>query len=203
MKRILTTVVAAAAVATLLVVIGSQAASSTGVHRSSTRSTHRRLLSRFSVLRSARTASSSTSSIPASKVNGLTKAGTLVTELELEPESAAPIEVGGEEAWVIPGRAGMCLAVSGAIVVNEVCGSLANAEAGRLVMVRLPRAGRVIVSGVVPNGASVTVAGTNGSTAHVPVTGNVFNYEGASLRSVSVSQIGRPATEVNIEAPIG
>lgn len=202
MKRFLTTIVAAAAVATLLAVVVSQAASSTSTPRPA-RSTHQRLTSRFSVLRPARAASSSASGMPTSTVKSLTKPGTLVAEFELEPENAAPVEIGGNKAWVVPGRAGMCLAVSGALVVNEVCGPITNAEAGRLFMVRLPSAGRVIVSGVVPNGASVTVAGTNGPSRSVPVTSNVFNYEGLPVRAVSVTPVGRPTTTTDIEGPTG
>ncbi|HEY1833574.1 MAG TPA: hypothetical protein VGG08_03995 [Solirubrobacteraceae bacterium] len=141
--------------------------------------------------------------MPAFKVEGLTKAGTLVTGYELEPENAAPIEVAGHKAWVVPGRSGMCLAVSGALVVNEVCGPLSNAETGRLMMVRLPSAGRVVVSGVVPNGAAVTVTGTSGPSRSIPVTNNVFNYEGAPVRSVSVTLAGRPTTTTDLGAPTG
>ncbi len=202
MRRFLITIVTAAAVATLLAVVVSQAAPSTSTPRL-IRSTHQRLASRFSVLRSARAASSSASGMPTSTVKSLTKSGTLVAEFELEPENAVPVEIGGSKAWVVPGRAGMCLAVSGAVVVNEVCGPINNAEAGRLFMVRLPSAGRVIVSGVVPNGASVTVAGTSGPSRNVPVASNVFNYEGTPVRAVSVTPVGRPTTTTNIEAPTG
>jgi hypothetical protein len=52
-------------------------------------------------------------------------------------------------------------------------------------MVRESSSGPVIY-GLVPDGASVTVANAGGSSSSVPVTSNVFMYADPAAQSVSV-----------------
>jgi hypothetical protein len=199
MKRSLITIVVAATAAVLAAIAVSQAAPPPGSSSKRARSTlvspaHGSLGSRFSVLRSAKVAtSSSAAALPASTVKRLTKLGTLVSEFELEPTNAVPVEIGTTQAWVIPGRSGICLAVSGALVVTEDCGPLASANARGLVMVVWPQSGPAIIYGLVPDGASVAVTNTDGSTSNVPVTSNVFMHADSSAQSVSVQPVGGPA----------
>jgi hypothetical protein len=135
------------------------------------------------------TVRSSTSSsdvpLPASTVKQLTTPGTLTSEYELEPEQAT--YDAAAHTWVIPGRGGMCLAVStpDGNYVDTGCGLIANANAGGLVMVRRSASGPVIY-GFVPPGASVTVTDADGSNASPSVTDSVFMYADPTARSVTV-----------------
>jgi hypothetical protein len=195
MKRSLITVIVAAIIAALAAIAVSAAAPTPRIPAKPTQSADRRLGSRFSVL----AGSSSGAALPAGTATHLTAPGTLVSEFALEPTSAVAVEINDTQAWVIPGRRGICLAVSGVLLTTEVCGPLANADAGCLVMVLRPSSGPVIY-GLVPDGASVTVTDTDGSSSGVPVTNNVFVRADPTAQSVSVKPIGGPAMTTVIRA---
>ena len=198
MKRSLITVVVAATTAALAAIAVAPAAPTPGSSSKLARSAHRRLDSRFSVLRTAKLAgSSSGAALPTATAKHLTEPGTLVSEFALEPANAAAVEINNTRAWVIPGRRGMCLAVSGVLVTTEACGPLASADAGGLVMVQRPSSGPVI-SGLVPDGASVTLTDTDGSSTSVPVTSNVFMRADPTALSVSVQPVGGPVMTTTI-----
>ncbi len=191
MKRILVTIFLATTTAALGAIAISQAASTPLRSSMPVRSTKRSLDGRFSILRSAKlAASSSETALPALTDKRLTEPETLVSELELEPAHASYIEINATtHGWVIPGRSGMCLAVSMSVSIVRDCGPLASADAGGLVMVRRSSSGPIIY-GLVPDGASVTVTNGDGSSSSVPVTSNVFMYADPTAQSVSVQAVG-------------
>jgi hypothetical protein len=190
MKRILITVVCATTTAVLGTIAMSQAASKPA--RSSKPV-------RFSVLRSAKlAAASSETALPALTEKHLTEPETLVSELELEPARASYVEIDATtHGWVIPGRKRICLAVATRISIVSGCGSLASADAGGLVMVQRPSTGPIIY-GVVPDGATVTVTDTDGSSNSVRVTSNVFRYAEPTAKSVSVRAGGGSAVTTTV-----
>jgi hypothetical protein len=202
MKRVLITILVAAACAAVTAITVSQAAPAPGRAQKSARATHRGINDRFSVLRSAKPASSSGVGLPASTTKHLTNPGTLVSEFELEPANAASVQVNSTHVWVIPGRRGMCLAVPEVLVIAEVCGTITNADAGGLIMEQWPKSGPAVVYGLVPDGAAVIVTDVDGSRNIVPVTSNVFSYPDSAAQSVSVQPVGQPAmtTDVNQSA---
>lgn len=187
MKRTVITVMLATAFALLAAIAISQAASTTPGRSSRvvrrTASGHERL----SVFQTAKAASASPEAmLPAVTIRHLTEAGTLDSELGLEPTRATYVQFNSAtHGWVVPGQSGMCLLVSKGIAILSDCGSLANVDAGSLVMVRESSSGPVIY-GLVPDGASVTVANAGGSSSSVPVTSNVFMYADPAAQSVSV-----------------
>jgi hypothetical protein len=195
MKRILITVFLAATAASMAAIAISEAAPTPLRSPHPARSTKRAPDGRFSVLRSAKlAASSSEAALPALTIKRLTEPGTLVSELELEPTRASYVEINAAaHAWVIPGQRGICLAVHNGIAIVTVCGTLASADAGGLVIVKRPSSGPIIY-GLVPDGASVTVTNRDGSSGCVPVTDNVFMYAGPTVQSVSVQTTGRVST---------
>jgi hypothetical protein len=111
----------------------------------------------------------------------------MVSEYKLEPAQARYIEGDGTHAWVVPGGNGICLALPTAASITTGCGSLADASTEGLLVVERPSSGLVIY-GLVPNGASVTVTNQDGSSAGVPVAGNFFAYGDPSAESVSVAK---------------
>jgi hypothetical protein len=198
-KRGFKTVLVAATVAALAAIAVSQAAPTPAPlhHVLSTRRSH---IGSFSVLHSARAATSGAAGLSAATVKHLTEPGTLVAEMELEPARSVSVEINSTQVWVTPGRNGMCLAVDEPLVEGRVCGSLANANAGGLVMVQRPISGPAVVYGVVPDGASVSITNTDGSSTSVPVTSNVFMLaDPTTAQSVSVRPVGGPVntTPVN------
>jgi hypothetical protein len=186
MKRNLINVVIASVAAALGVIAISQAATST---RAS--AVKRNGQARFSALRRGRAASSSgTSALPALTVAHLGAAGTLVSELQLEPERAQFISITADtDGWVIPGRLGMCLAIRGRISITSTCGRLSNIDTAGLIMSRESANGPVIY-GLVPDGASVAVTDRNGDTRTLTVTNDVFTASDPEAPSVSVRAAG-------------
>ena len=196
-KRILTTVLVAATSAALAAIAVSQAAPTPTHH---TRSVKRSHIGRFSVLHSAKAATSGAGGLSAATAKHLTESGTLVAEMELEPARSVSVEINSTQVWVTPGRNGMCLAVTEPLVEGRVCGSLANANAGGLVMVQRPISGPAVMYGVVPDGASVSITNSDGSSTSVPVVSNVFMHaDPTTAQSVSVRPVGGPTktTPVN------
>jgi hypothetical protein len=195
MKRMIIPMLLAAAALTAVVVSG---AASTSTVRSTAR-----LGDSFSVLSSAQLAdSTSSTTLPAVSVQHLSESGTLVAEYELEPAQARYIEINATtHAWVIPGRRGLCLAIPAfdGASTDVGCGSLASVTAGGLLVVQRPSSGPVIY-GLVPNGASVTVANQDSSSTSVPISNNAFVYHDTTARSVSI-QLGDGSTSTTTLAP--
>jgi hypothetical protein len=130
-------------------------------------------------------ASSSDTALPASTASQLTKPGTLTSEYELEPEHA--VYSAPALTWVIPGRNGMCLAMSApdGFSIATGCGKLTNADTGGLVIVRRAASGPVIY-GFAPPDASVTITNDDGSSVSPSVTDSVFMESDPTARSVTV-----------------
>lgn len=156
------------------------------------------LYRRFSVLRAARQAASSTGAgLPAASAEHLTEPGTLVSEYELEPAQVRYIDVEGTHAWVIPGSRGICLGIpsSDGYSISTTCGSLADAGTSGLLMVMRGSAGAVVY-GLVPDGDSVAVANQDGSSVGLPIASNFFAYSSPAARSVSVRKADGSTLEV-------
>jgi hypothetical protein len=146
------------------------------------------LYGRFAVLRSARLAASASpdTALPAEYAEHLVEAGTIYAKFELEPAEAHVVPVAGTSGlWVIPGRNGICLAIPDAVLITTDCGSVAKATTDGLMVVQRPSSGPVVY-GLVPDGASVSAEGMDGSATTVGVADNVFRRTAASLRAMSV-----------------
>lgn len=189
MKRVIVTIVLATTVAAFVAIAVSEASSTPA--RTSARRMSRPLRDTFSVLRSAKIAESSPeSALPANMAEHLTEPGAEVSEYELEPERAVYVGLTPtDHGWLVPGRSGICLVLpspSNPIYIGTTCASIKSAEADGLVSVERPTSGPPVAYGLVPNGASVTANDTDGSSAAVPVTGDMFLYGGETVRSVSI-----------------
>lgn len=157
----------------------------------------------FSILRSARAASATL--LPTSEAEHLTEPGTEVAGYELEPAQARSLNVDDTQAWVIPGREGLCVTIvhsgaQGAPGMNTtVCGSASlTANKGDLIVSR--ESSGVVVYGLVPNGDSVIVTNQDGSQSDIAVTSNFFKYSGSSAQSVSVRNAnGTPVETENLK----
>ena len=76
---------------------------------------------------------------------------------------------------------------SNPIYIGTTCASTTSVDAGGLISVERPTSGPPVAYGLVPNGASVTATGMDGSSTTVPITGsNLFMYGGQTVRSVSI-----------------
>jgi hypothetical protein len=154
----------------------------------------------FSVLHAVRAATADQSgALPAGVTQELTEAGSMSAQYRLEPAQAQHVTLGdGSGAWVIPGSAGVCLVVQTppATESGVVCGSVASANAGTVMLVRSdPSTGAKTVSGLAPNGSTaVTLTGDDGSTTQVPVTDNVYETSiTAKPKSITVRDAqGKP-----------
>lgn len=199
-KRILITAVLAATSAAIAAIAVSQAASSTPVRASGHARSSTMGLRYFSVLHSARVATSS-EELPASTAKHLSEPGTEDSEYGLEPADARHVQLNAStHGWVVPGQAGVCLVVpsSNGDWISTDCGSVGSANVGGLVMVARPASGPVLY-GLVPNGASVTVTNTNGSDASIPVADNVFMYADPNVQSVSVRAAGASVVTTSVD----
>jgi hypothetical protein len=181
MKRTATTTLAATLCAVFGAMAISQAAQPQRVRSG------RSLASHFAVIRSARLAGSAlTASLPANTAESLTRPGTLVSGLELEPALASNVKLRGtKHSWVVPGRRGICLVLETAREIAQDCNETAAADSRGLVMIERRDAGTGIF-GLVPNGASVSATNSDGAQLPIAVEGNVFSYEGNGIQSVSV-----------------
>jgi hypothetical protein len=191
MKRTIIPIVLAATISAVAAITISEA-SSTPVRASARRVANRSLKDTFSVLRSAKGAATSPgAALPAGTATHLTEPSAEVSEYELEPTRAAYVTLNPSvHGWVVPGRSGICLVLpspSNPIYIGTTCASTTSVDAGGLISVERPTSGPPVAYGLVPNGASVTATGTDGSSTTVPITGsNLFMYGGQTVRSVSI-----------------
>lgn len=186
MKRTLVMALVASVCATLAAVGLSQAAP----HKTNRLPTGQDAAARFAVLRSARTASATEVTLPETTASGMTAAGALDAELELEPAGAVYVRFPqAQPGWIVPGKRGMCLVVESSIEITKDCALSASAEQRGIVMIsRGPKS--TTAYGLVPDGATVSATGESGEVSSVPVEGNVFAYRSAGLRAVSVHGLG-------------
>jgi hypothetical protein len=195
-KRNLAVILFAAVVAAASAIAISQAASTPAQRSMPASASKRSLYAHFSILRSAKNASSSSAglALPALTAQDLTEPGTQVSEYELEPARAAYLQIdSATHGWVIPGRRGMCLAVSKGISLVRVCDAVVSVESSGLVMVSRSTS-RLRIFGLAPDDSSVVVTGEDGATTEVPVTSNVFTYAGPNASSVAIRTNGQAAS---------
>jgi hypothetical protein len=186
MKRIFAT----ALVASLCAALGVVGMSAAAPHKTNKLPLGGKVAGRFAILRSARTASSDEAGLPATTASSLTAPGAFDAELELEPSRAVDVRLPGEQhGWVVPGKRGICLVVASSIEITKDCALSASAAQRGIVMISRDSKSTTAY-GLVPDDASVSAIGESGEAAPVPVEDNVFAYQAASLRAVSVHSAG-------------
>lgn len=186
MKRIPTTALAA----TLCAALGAVGMSQADTHTTGRRLAIRNSAAKFAVLRSARKASSSETALPPTTASDLTSSGAMDAALELEPARAAYVRFPqAQHGWVVPGRRGVCLVVASSTEITTDCAPSESAQQRGIVMISRDSKSTTAY-GLVPDGASVSASGEGGGPSQVPVEDNVFAYQSAGLRSVSVHDGG-------------
>ena len=194
MKRTATATLAVGVCATFGAIAISQAAQPTRARSSWSVARY------FTVLRPARAAGSAlANSVPANTAKSLTKSGTLVSGLELEPAVASQVTLrGAKNGWVVPGKRGICLVLEVAHEIAQDCNEAASADTRGIVMVERSNA-NISIFGLIPDGATVSATSQDGSQEPVAVEGNVFSREGSGIQSVSVRNGGAVVSTTPVE----
>ena len=141
----------------------------------------------FALLRAGdAVAASPARTVPGATATAVAQSGALTGEFELDPASASYVRLSAtRHGWVIPGRRGICLAVSEGPFISRVCNTLARADAEGLVIASKTASGTVFY-GLVPDGASVTALDRGGSATAIQVADNVFMEADARVESISI-----------------
>jgi hypothetical protein len=165
-----------------------------------------RLRRQFGVFRTAHGAVAGGSGLPSGYAEGLAEPNSLGAEYGLEPAQARYVAVTGTfHVWLVPGSRGVCLAVpaatreskfgtvpaTGPVAVSATCGSVPDAEEGKLLMLSRSASdgtGTGTVVGLAPDGESaVKATKADGSTTELPVMQNVYEGTSAQLQSIAVA----------------
>jgi hypothetical protein len=140
----------------------------------------------------ARVAPTAEDALPAAAVQSLTAPGTLGVHYGVNPAlSRLAGTVAGIPVWLVPGSSGSCMwvgAAAGRSGAGAICEPNAMADTQGFALIRIPVSGAASSEiGIVPDGASVTAANGDGSSAPITSSGNAFYASGdASATSVVV-----------------
>jgi len=139
--------------------------------------------------------------LPSTVAEGMAQESASGSGWNLNPAEAKVLD-GTYRVWIVPGKTGVCLVSSGVVgpgVADAVCGTVANAEAGRLTKTSATPAGEPVVVGLAPDGnAAVTVTDVNGSSRRASVTDNLFEIVGGNPGSVNMKGATGVPTTVRI-----